>query len=86
MTLTIACILSFFAGIGLTVFLFQEEIFNCRKIGYGENDIHPDYSSSCCRYLPPPNFPPPPAPPKKYGTQPEINALRGRGVTPPSKQ
>ena len=35
-------ILSFFAGIGLTLWIFTEEIFDHRKVGYGENDIHPD--------------------------------------------
>ena len=42
MTTVTLCILSFFAGIGLTVWLFTEEIFDKRKVGYGENDIHPD--------------------------------------------
>jgi hypothetical protein len=42
MTLAMACILSFFAGIGITLWIFQEEIFHGRKVGYGKNDIHPD--------------------------------------------
>ena len=33
---------SFFTGIGIMLFLFYEEIFDKRKVGYGENDIHPD--------------------------------------------
>ena len=53
----ILCILSFFAGIGITVYLFYEEIFNGRKVGYGPNDIHPDYGS-CCRHVPPAQYKP----------------------------
>ena len=52
-------ILSFFAGIGLTLWLFQEEVFNGRKVGYGLNDIHPDSYGSCCRHVPPAQYKPP---------------------------
>jgi len=45
-------ILSFFAGIGLTLWLCQEEIYHGRKVGYGEDDIHPDNGLGCCRSVP----------------------------------
>lgn len=35
-------LLIFLFGVVLTVFLLQEEIYHGRKVGYGENDIHPD--------------------------------------------
>jgi len=47
MTATL-CILGFFAGIALTLFLFQEEIYHGQKVGYGPNDIHPDYGTQPC--------------------------------------
>ncbi len=42
MIVAILCILSFFAGIGITIWLFQEELWHGRKVGYGEGDISPD--------------------------------------------
>jgi len=35
-------ILSFFTGIALTLYLLRAEIYHGQKVGYGENDIHPD--------------------------------------------
>jgi len=49
---------SFFAGIGLTLWIFTKEIFNGRKVGYGENDIHPDNGLGCCRSVPPAQYKP----------------------------
>lgn len=64
MTVTL-CILSFFAGIGITLWIFQEEIFHGRKVGYGKDDIHPDYGHGCCRHVPSAQHKPPIVPKKQ---------------------
>jgi len=40
--LILSYFVTFIAGIAFTVWLCQEELFDKRKVGYGENDIHPD--------------------------------------------
>jgi hypothetical protein len=45
----LSIVIGFVVGVFFTLWFFQEEIFNGRKVGYGKNDIHPD---SCCRSVP----------------------------------
>jgi hypothetical protein len=79
----------FFLGFSIgglcTMWIFNAEIYHGRKIGYGENDIHPDNGLGCCRSVPPAQYKPHIVPPSQYGTQPRVNAKRGQGITPPPK-
>ena len=60
----LSIVIGFVIGVFFTLWLFHSEIYHGQKVGYGPNDIHPDYGS-CCRHLPSPNFPPPAPPPRK---------------------
>jgi len=41
-------LLGFILGVAFTLFMFSEQIWNGRKVGYGENDIHPDKGVVSC--------------------------------------
>jgi len=40
--LVLSYLFAFVGGVVFTVWLCQEELFHGRKVGYGENNIHPD--------------------------------------------